>query len=138
MKNKVAAGQIVCEGIFWSRVDHSNDWYEPQENLPWKRPKRRLVMLTYIAGIVPPPATRISSHNRKNPTRLIQLGADEIDYLQKEQMQREGFELTVIDKIEKKKKHTSKNNFRNSVPEGENQLDEDAEYIDDTWEHPDY
>lgn len=137
VKDKVAAGLVVCEGLFWSRVDHSNDWYEPPENTPRKRPKRVLVLLThvlcgkvchkpYLAGMLQPSsAARVSSHNKHNLARLIRLGAEEIDFIQNEQKHREGFELLALDKISSKKQHAPSDDL------------DDEEYVDNTWEHQD-
>jgi hypothetical protein len=161
IKDQVAAGQVVCEGVFWSRVDHSNDWYEPQEDAPGKRPKKIVVLLEHVlCGKVcfkpfetgrfePPTAARVSTYNKYNLAKLIRLGAEEIDFLQVEQLQREGFELSALEKIVKKKKATKKTTKKAAKKGGKKggkkaavvvveEDEEDSEYEDDTWQHPDY
>jgi len=117
VKDKVAAGQVVCEGVFWSRVDHSTDWYEPQEKAPGGRiPKKIFVLLSHVlTGKVcfktyrkgqhePAKDALVSSYNKPFLSKLIRLGAEELDFIQAEQMQREGLEIGAAVKIEKKGK----------------------------------
>ena len=93
---------------------------------------------------VPPTAARVSTYNKYNLAKLIRLGAEEIDFLQVEQLQREGFELAALEKIVKKKKATKKA-AKKGTKKGAKKAavvveedDEDSEYEDDTWQHPDF
>ena len=82
IKDPVAAGNVVCEGVFWSRIDHSKDWYKPQESTPTKRPKKIVVLLQHVlsgsvcfkpyeAGrFVPTTQSLISECNKRTPWLL--------------------------------------------------------------------
>ena len=48
IKDPVASGNVVCEGVFLQRIDHSKDWYEPQESTPSNRPKKIVVLLQHV------------------------------------------------------------------------------------------
>ena len=99
---------------------------------------------------MPPAAARVSrQHNKFHLAKLIRLGAEEIDFLQVEQLQREGFELSALEKIVKKKKATKKTTKKAAKKGGKKggkkaavvvveEDEEDSEYEDDTWQHPDY
>lgn len=152
VKKKVAAGQVVCEGVFWSRVDHLADWYKPQENTPRRRPKKILVLLSHIlcgkvcfksyqrGQFVPPTQARVSLYNRPFLSKLIWLGVEELDFIQSEQQQREGSELIAMEKIpapqkkDSKKGKKGKGTKRKAAEEEEEGAMDDEEYIDPGWQ----
>ena len=145
IKDPVPAGNEVCEGVFWSRVDHSEDWYEPQESTPTRRPKKIVVLLQHVLSgnvflkpytngcLEPPKQLLVSLCNRRTPWKLQRLGEDEIEFLKVEQTNREGLELAAVEKIAAPKPKKKKEGEEAAVQEEEDG-DEEEECVDGGWQ----
>ena len=143
----VAAGNIVCEGICWSKVDQTTNWYEPQENHPKRKPKKIVVMLTHVLsgklslkpyklGLMEPAGmARISLHNKLVHFKLQQLGKEEFDILKKEQDEREDLELAAVERIAppkpRKPKEKAKGKKGAKKTEAEKEVEEIEEHEDE-------
>jgi hypothetical protein len=142
IKDPVGSGNVVCEGVFLSRIDHSKDWYEPQESTPAKRPKKIVVLLQHVLSgsvflkpytnqcLEPPAQSLVSECNRRTPWKLQRLGEDEIEFLKVEQANREGLELAAVEKIAAPKPKKKKEGEEAAVQEEEDGDDDDEEYVD--------
>ena len=139
----IAAGNVVCEGIFWSKVDQTTDWYEPQENHPKRKPKKIVVMLTHVLSgklylkqfakgrMEPAGMARISLHNKNDHFKLQQLGKEEFDILKKEQDEREDLELAAVERIAPPKPRKPKEKAKGKKGAKKTEAEKEVEEIED-------